>query len=247
MRLTESSSTPTPAAGPGPSAAQHRVAEVHGPTGEREEIAPTPRTAFKRLPERGTHDREAIWSILDDACYCHVGFVTEDGPIVIPTSFGRDDDVLYIHGSPASRMMRTLKRGVPVCATVTILDGLVLARSAIHHSVNYRSVVIFAEATEVTGLDAKRSALLRIVDHVVPGRSADARPPTDKEVKGTTVLALGIDEASAKVRTGGPHDEQADLALPVWAGVVPISAHRAAPVAEPDLDPSVPLPGYLSS
>jgi uncharacterized protein len=190
---------------------------------------PSPRTTVKRHPERGEYDRATIDAILDEALICHVGFVVDGQPFVIPTIHARDGDDLYLHGSPASRMLRTLKKGVDVCVTATLLDGLVLARSVYNHSMNYRSAVVVGRAEEITDTKAKLHAMECVVEHVVPGRWAEARQPTDGEIKGTTILALGLDEASAKVRTGPPQDFDEDLSLPVWAGVIPLDLRRGVP------------------
>jgi nitroimidazol reductase NimA-like FMN-containing flavoprotein (pyridoxamine 5'-phosphate oxidase superfamily) len=204
-------------------------------------LAPTERTTVKRLPERGRHDRATIDAILDEAFICHLGFETERGPVVIPTSYGREGDTLFIHGSPASRMLRSLKRGVPVCVTVTLVDGLVLARSTFHHSINYRSVVVFGTASEVTDPARKQAALAAVVEHIVPGRTAEARPATPKEAKGTLVLALPLTEASAKVRTGPPIDDPEDLEWPTWAGVLPLSTALGAPLPDEHVAAGVPV------
>ncbi len=201
-------------------------------------FAPTARTTFRRLPARGSYDRDAAYAILDEALVCHVGFVADGHPMVIPTTYGRDRDRLLIHGSAAGRLLRTLVSGIDVCVTVTLLDGLVLARSTFHHSMNYRSVVILGRAERVDGLDDKRAALDRIVEHIVPGRTAEARPPTDKELRATLVLALPMDEASVKVRTGGPVDDDEDMVLPVWAGVIPLTLVPGDPI--PDATPLSP-------
>ena len=210
-------------------------------------LTATERTTLKRLPERGSHERATVRSILDEGIVCHVGFATERGPVVIPTTYGRVGDDLYLHGSPASRMLRTLKHGVPVCVTVTLVDALVLARSTFHHSINYRSVVVFGTAVEVTDPDEKAAALAAFVEHIVPGRTADARPATIKEVSGTLVLRLALAEASAKVRVGPPIDDEEDLALPVWAGVLPFTA-RPGP-ARPDafVPDDVEVPAYVAA
>src|SRR5829696_5058819 len=182
----------------------------------------TGRTKLKRLPKRGHFDRETVYGILDEGFICHVGFAPEGQPFVIPTGYARDGDKLYIHGSAASRMLKTLSTGLDVCVTVTIVDGLVLARSAFHHSMNYRSAVVLGRARLVTALEEKRAAMHGFTDHVVPGRWAEVRPITEQELTATAVLALPIDEASAKVRTGPPLDAAEDLEWPVWAGVVPL-------------------------
>lgn len=202
----------------------------------------TDRTKVRRLPKRGNYDRETIHAILDEALVCHVGFVVDGAPVVIPTIHWREDDTLYVHGSAASRMLRSLKGGVDACVTVTLVDGLVLARSAFHHSMNYRSVVVFGKAREVTG-DEKISALDSLVEHVMKGRSRDVRPPNEIELKQTMVLALPLAEASAKIRTGGPVDDEEDYALPIWAGVVPLTLTRGEPIA--DVGVTVERPEYL--
>jgi hypothetical protein len=200
------------------------------------------RSRIRRLPERGTRERARVHAILDEGLLCHVGIATEQGPVVIPTLYARDGERLYLHGSPASRLLRSLARGVPVCVTVTLVDGLVLARSAFHHSMNYRSVVLFGTAREVDDLAEKRRALKLLVEHVVPGRSRETRAPSDFEEKYTRVLALEIAEASAKVREGGPKDDEADLALPHWAGVLPLHIVPGAPQPDPALAPDLPVP-----
>ena len=182
----------------------------------------TDRTRVRRHPERGVFDRAAVYAILDDGFVCHVAFVVEGRPYAIPTGYARLGDALYVHGSAASRMVRQLAAGVDVCVTVTLVDGLVLARSAFHHSMNYRSAVVLGRARLVEDRDEKYAAMRCFTDHVVPGRWAELRPITEQELKATAVLALPIDEASAKVRTGPPLDDGDDLAWPVWAGVVPL-------------------------
>src|SRR5467141_737609 len=191
---------------------------------------PTPRTRVVREPQRAVYDRDAVNQILDEAFLCHVGFVADGQPFVIPTSFGRDGDVLYIHGSAASRMLRNLDQGVAVCITATLLDGLVLARSVYNHSMNYRSVVVLGRAQEVTDRTRKLRAMECVVEHVVPGRWADARQPNEGELKGTTILELSLDEASAKIRSGPPTDDDADLELSVWAGVIPLKLEPSDPI-----------------
>jgi nitroimidazol reductase NimA-like FMN-containing flavoprotein (pyridoxamine 5'-phosphate oxidase superfamily) len=200
---------------------------------------PADRTRVRRLSERGRYDADTIHAILDEALICHVGFVVEGQPVVIPTIHWRDGDTLYFHGSAASRMLRSLKNGVEACVTVTLLDGLVLARSAFHHSMNYRSVVVFGTAREV-GEDEKIRVLDSLVEHVVRGRSSEVRAPNQKELRQTLVLALPIDEASAKIRTGGPVDDEEDYALPVWAGVLPLKLTPGAPLADKDVTSDVP-------
>jgi nitroimidazol reductase NimA-like FMN-containing flavoprotein (pyridoxamine 5'-phosphate oxidase superfamily) len=197
-------------------------------------FTPTPRTTVRRLPKRGIFDRTEVFKILDEAFICHVGFCDESGrPVVIPTAFGRDGDRIYLHGSAASRMLRGLAGGLPVCVTVTLVDAFVLARSAFHHSINYRSVVMFGEAVLVEDPAEKNEALRLITDHLVPGRWDDVRQPTDKELKATSVLALDLEEVSAKVRTGGPVDDEEDMGLAVWAGLLPLRTSAGEPLPEP--------------
>ena len=206
----------------------------------------TKRTTLKRLPARGHYDRETINAILDEGFICHVGFVLDDQPYVIPTGYARVGEDLYIHGSAASRMMRNLSSGINVCVTVTLIDGLVLARSAFHHSINYRSVVVLGKAELVSDVDEKIKALEALTEHIVPGRWADVRWPTELELKATTVLKLAIDEASAKVRTGGPSDDEEDYAMDVWAGVLPLSLVTGEPVRDHRLDPSIGPPEHVT-
>jgi len=192
----------------------------------------TNRTTVKRIPKRGQYDRETINAILDEAIICHVGFAVDDQPYVIPTGFARVEDVIYIHGSAASRMLRELSKGIDVCVTVTILDGLVLARSAFHHSMNYRSVVILGKAELIADETEKIAALEALTDHFVPDRWKYVRPPTTLEMKATSVLKLPLNEASAKIRTGPPVDDEADYALNVWAGVIPITLQKGEPIKD---------------
>jgi nitroimidazol reductase NimA-like FMN-containing flavoprotein (pyridoxamine 5'-phosphate oxidase superfamily) len=188
-----------------------------------------------------------IDQILDEGLVCHVGFAVEKQPFVIPTAYARVDDRLYIHGSPASRMLRTLQNGIEVCVTVTLLDGLVLARSAFHHSMNYRSVVVFGTATVVEHPNEKLAALHAFTDHVVPGRWAEVRQPTRQELAGTLVLSLPLTEASAKVRTGPPVDDEADYELSVWAGEIPLQLAATNPTPDPQLRSDIATPAYVSS
>jgi uncharacterized protein len=210
-------------------------------------ITPSESTRIRRLPARAASNWETIAGVLDEGFVCHVGFVGADGrPYVIPTTYGRVDDMLFVHGSPASRMLRTLAGGIDVCVTVTLVDAFVLARSAFHHSLNYRSVVVLGRAVEETDPEAKAAALEAFVDHIVAGRAADTRAPSAAEVRKTTVLRLPLREASAKMRTGPPVEEPADLDLPVWGGVLPVWLHAGEP--EPDGQGAagpVPLPAYL--
>lgn len=208
--------------------------------------APTTRTTLKRLPERGAHDRSTIDPILDEAFLCHYAIVVDDTPIVIPTLFARVDDVIYLHGSPASRSLRSA-RATQICVNVTLADGIVVARSGFHSSMNYRSVTIFGEATVVDDPDEKRAALLAMVDHTIPGRNDTARPMTDKEVTGTLVLRVALDEASAKVRSGGPVDDEEDYDLPYWGGVIPITTVFGMPETDDLSRLDVPVPDHLAN
>ncbi len=192
--------------------------------------SPTPRTRLVREADRAVYDREAAYRILDEGFLCHVGFVADGQPFVIPTSYGRKDANLYIHGSAASRMLRQMKDGVPVCVTVTLLDGLVLARSVFNHSMNYRSVVVLGKATLVEDAEEKIAALRLLSEHILPGRWADARQPNERELKATSVLRLPIEEFSAKVRVGPPVDDEEDYSFPTWAGVVPLEMKTGTPI-----------------
>src|ERR671939_177593 len=210
-----------------------------------ENFEPTERTTLKRLPKRGNYERETVNKILDEGFVCHVGFVVDGRPFVIPTGYGRSGDMLYIHGSAASRMLRTLREGIDVCVTVTLIDGLVLARSAFHHSMNYRSVVVFGRARVVEDEGEKSAALEAFTEHIMPGRWADVRRPSAQELAATTVLAVRLSEASAKVRTGPPIDDEEDYQLPVWAGVLPLGVEPGVPEADPRLPAGTPLPAYV--
>jgi len=210
-------------------------------------MKPTNRTKLRRLPERGSHDLAAIHSILDAAFLAYVGFNVDGQPFVIPTLYGREGDTLYLHGSAASRMMRELESGVPACVTVAIVDGLVLARSAFHHSMNYRSVVAFGAAIKLVNSDEKLRALRVISEHINAGRWAEVREPNEKELKATTVLAFKIDEASAKVRTGGPKDDEEDYALPIWAGVLPLRLSPGEPEPDDRLFPGLAVPASVNN
>jgi uncharacterized protein len=211
------------------------------------EFTPTERTQVKRLPKRGKYDTDTVHKILDEAFVCHVGFVADGQPYVIPTNFGRIGDTLYLHGSAASRMLRTLSQGIPVCVTVTLVDGLVLARSAFHHSVNYRSVVILGTAKLVEDPTEKMEALRLFTEHIMKGRWDEIRWPNEQEMKGTTVLSIPLEEVSAKVRVGGPVDDEEDYAMSVWAGVLPLHTATAAPIADTRLKEGTPVPSYISS
>jgi uncharacterized protein len=206
---------------------------------------PTQRSQIKRLPQRGNYERQAIYDILDEGLICYVGFAVNNQPFVIPTAYGRVEDRLYIHGSPASRMLRSLLTGIDVCVTVTLLDGLVLARSAFHHSMNYRSVVVFGTANIVQDADEKLTALQAFTDHVVPERWGEVRQPSRQELQGTLVLSLPLAEASAKVRMGMPIDDEDDYSLPVWAGVLPLRLVAGETIADSRLDGNIAIPSYL--
>jgi nitroimidazol reductase NimA-like FMN-containing flavoprotein (pyridoxamine 5'-phosphate oxidase superfamily) len=204
----------------------------------------TERTTLKRLPKRGAYDRRLVYGILDEGFICHVGFTVEGQTFVIPTGYARVDEQLFIHGSQVSRMLRTLSSGIDVCVAVTLVDGLVLARSAFHHSINYRSVVMFGRARIVDDREAKLAALFAFSEQVIPGRWNDVREPTETELKATTVLALPLVEVSAKVRTGPPIDDEEDYALNVWAGVLPLRIAAGAPLSDPRLPETIEPPSY---
>jgi uncharacterized protein len=214
-----------------------------------EAVAPGPasdRARVRRMAARARYDRQAVEAVLDEGFVCHLGFSVDGTTWVLPTAYGRDGDTVYLHGAVGNHALATLRRGVQACVTVTLIDGLVLARSAFHHSINYRSVVLFGVAEPLHDPAEKRRALEVIVDHVVPGRTADARAIADSEARATAVLRLPIDEASAKVRTGGPVDDPEDLALDVWAGQIPMALAPRRPVAEPGCEGIEP-PAYVSS
>lgn len=210
-----------------------------------DKFTPTPGTTLKRLPERGEFDRQAVYRILDEAFVCHVGFAVDGRPFVIPTSYGRSGDKLYIHGSSAGRTMRSLSGEIPVCVTVTLIDGLVLARSAFHHSVNYRSVVMLGQAVPVTEPEEKFDALRVITEHVVPGRWPDVREPDSQELKATSVLMLPLVEVSAKVRTGPPKDDEEDMVIPAWAGVLPLRMEIGVPIKDDFTPAETAPPNYV--
>ena len=212
---------------------------------KNQEIKPTARTKVRRIPENAVYRKGVVHAILDEGLVCHLGFVHEGQPFVIPTVYGRDGETLYVHGSIGSRMLKTLRLGAPACLTVTLLDGLVLARSAFNHSMNYRSVVILGKARDVVGAEKLR-ALKIISEHILRGRWRDARKPNQKELLQTTVLSLPIAECSAKVRTGPPDDDEPDYALRVWAGVVPLKLAWGKPARDPRLDKKIKLPAYLT-
>ena len=206
----------------------------------------TKRTTVKRLPARGHYDRDIINAILDEGFICHVGFVADGQPYVIPTGYARVGDQLYLHGSSASRMLRNLSEGINMCVTVTLIDGLVLARSAFHHSINYRSVLILGNAELVSDSEEKNKALEALTEHIVPGRWSDVRWPTELELKATTVLKLEIDEASAKIREGDPKDDEEDYSMDVWAGVLPLSLAVGKPIDDERLEHPTSPPRYVT-
>lgn len=206
----------------------------------------TQRSKLKRLPKRGSQERELIYSILDEALVAHVGFVSNNQPFVIPMAYGRKGDRLYLHGSSVSRLLKTLEKGIDVCLTVTLLDGLVIARSLFHHSMNYRSVVLFGKATLVESEKDKMSALQAFTEQMIPGRWESARIPNTQELKATTVLALPIEEGSAKVRTGAPSDDAEDYALPYWAGELPLKVTAGIPITDPKLRDGIDVPENIA-
>jgi nitroimidazol reductase NimA-like FMN-containing flavoprotein (pyridoxamine 5'-phosphate oxidase superfamily) len=212
-----------------------------------ETFTPTQRTRVARLPDRGVYDREIIYKILDEGMVCHVGFAVDDQPYVIPTLYARAGDVIYFHGSAASRMLHDAASGVAVCVTVTLVDGLVLARSVFHHSMNYRSVVVLEKAKLVDEPKEKREALRAFTEKILPGRWDEARQPSEQELKATSVLRLPLTEISAKMRTGSPKDEPADYALPIWAGIIPLHLHADVPIRDERCDPAIPVPAYAAN
>ena len=208
------------------------------------EFPKTEHTTLKRLPKRGVYDRELVYKILDEGFICHVGFAVDGRPFVIPTGYARVDDRLYIHGSQVSRTLRTVAQGVEVCVTVTLVDGLVLARSAFHLSMNYRSVVMFGRASIVEQREEKLAALFAFAEHVIPGRWDEVRGPSEQELKATAVLSLPLAEVSAKVRTGPPLEDEEDYAMNVWAGVIPLQVVAGEPISDPRLPKSLDPPSY---
>jgi nitroimidazol reductase NimA-like FMN-containing flavoprotein (pyridoxamine 5'-phosphate oxidase superfamily) len=210
-------------------------------------FVPTQRTTLNRLPKRAFYERQIIYDILDEGFICHVGFVDKGHPVAIPTAYGHVADRLYIHGSAASRMLRSLAGGIPICLTVTLVDGLVLARSVFHHSMNYRSVVIFGTAIVVGDKKEKLRALRSFSEHVLPGRWADVREPNKAELKQTLVLRIPLKEASAKIRSGAPLDEESDYNLRVWAGELPLRIVPGTPIRDPRSEFEVPIPSYLNN
>ncbi len=206
----------------------------------------TEKTKLKRLPKRGNFERETIYQILDEGFVCHVGFSVDEQPFVIPTGYARAGGNLLIHGSSASRMMRNLSDGIEVCVTVTLIDSLVLARSAFHHSMNYRSVVVFGKAKLISDETGKLNALKALTEHIIPNRWAEIRLPNANELKATTVLSLSLAEASAKIRAGDPVDDKDDYALEIWAGVIPLKITASEPVSDTRLKNGIPIPSYIS-
>lgn len=211
-----------------------------------ETIRPTDRTRVVREPQRGVYDREMIYKILDEAFVCHVGFSMDGQPYVIPTLFARVGDTLYFHGSAASRMLRNLSEGIPVCITATLTDGFVLARSVFNHSMNYRSVVALGKATLVSAPQEKFDALHAFTEKILPGRWNEARQPSEKEQQATSILRLPLTEVSAKIRTGPPIDDEPDYSMAVWAGVIPVHLAFDAPVRDEKCDPTIPTPAYVA-
>ena len=210
-----------------------------------QQVEPTSRTTLKRLPARGEFSREAIHAILDEAFLCQIAFVYEGKPAMVPTAYGRDGDWLYVHGSSKNRALRAMI-GQDACLSVMLMDGFVLARSTFHHSFNYRSVVVYGQGEEVTDPEEKLRALNLITDHIVPGRTAEARTPNEKELRATLVVKLPLTECSAKVRTGPPSDDEEDMSVPVWAGVLPVRLEYGPPEPAPDLDPSIEMSPVVS-
>lgn len=211
-----------------------------------EDFTPTGRTRVVREPQRGVYDRETIFKILDEGMVCHIGFSPDGQPFVIPTLYARVGDAIYFHGSAASRMLRGVEGGTNVCLTVTLTDGIVLARSVFNHSMNYRSVVALGKATLVEAPQEKLEALRAFTEKILPGRWKDARQPNEKELKATSILRLPLSEVSAKVRIGPPEDDEPDYALPVWAGVIPLRVVASAPIRDEKCDLGIPLPSYAA-
>jgi nitroimidazol reductase NimA-like FMN-containing flavoprotein (pyridoxamine 5'-phosphate oxidase superfamily) len=211
------------------------------------QLTPTDRTQVRRLRDRGHYDLDTIRAILDEGMVCHVGFAVDGQPCVIPTAYVRIGDALYVHGANANHALKAVAEGAPACVTITLTDGLVLARSTFHHSINYRSVVLFAQGDRIDDPDQKAAVLDALVEHLVPGRTADARAATPDELRKTLVIRLPIDEASAKIRTGGPVDDEDDMDLAVWAGVIPLTVQAAEPIDAPDLAAGIAPPAYATS
>lgn len=210
------------------------------------EFPRTERNQIKRLPARGQYDKDTIYRILDEALVCHVGFIQDDQPVVIPTLYARRDDRLILHGARASRMLKSIQAGHPICVTVTLVDGLVVARSVFHHSINYRSVVVFGRGALIESDAEKLQALEGLTERILRGRWRDARKPTRQELDATTVVSITIESASAKVRTGPPIDDEEDYQLPVWAGVLPLRQQAFVPINDPRLGRDIPVPDYIT-
>ena len=217
------------------------------PFGQDDGIRPTPRTTVRRADQRASYDRTTIYRILDEALICHIGFIDDGQPYVIPMNHVRVGDRLCVHGSPASRILKRLSAGADASITVTLLDGLVLARSAMHHSLNYRSVVILARGEPVQDRQEKERVLQALVEHVVPGRWEDVRKPTERELAATAIVSFPLDEASAKLRSGPPVDDEDDYSRAVWAGVIPVGLTHSAPVPDPRLPTSIDVPTYAAA
>jgi nitroimidazol reductase NimA-like FMN-containing flavoprotein (pyridoxamine 5'-phosphate oxidase superfamily) len=214
---------------------------------DSQHLQTTQRSKLKRLPKRGSQERELIYSILDEALVAHVGFIANNQPFVIPMAYGRQGDRLYLHGSSVSRLLKTLERGIEVCCTVSILDGLVIARSLFHHSMNYRSVILFGKAQLVTSEAEKMKGLQALTEQMIPGRWQESRLPKTSELKATNVLSLVIKEGSAKVRTGEPNDDLEDYSLPFWAGQLPLKMSAGSPIADSKLSSEVALPEHIAN
>ena len=210
------------------------------------DFAKTDQNRIRRMPERGHYDRESIYPIIDEALICHVGIVVDGQPVVIPTIHARIGDELVLHGAPASRLLKYVQAGHPLCVTITLLDGLVVARSAFNSSMNYRSVVIYGHGRLIDDDAEKLAALAAVTEHLLPGRWQEVRPTTQKELDATTVVAIAMESASAKVRTGPPHDDEADQELPIWAGVLPLRLQALQPIADPELADTISIPEYLT-
>lgn len=210
------------------------------------DFQPTDRSKINRIPKRAHYDRDTIYPIVDAALICHVGFVRDGQPFVIPTIHARDEDAIILHGAKASRLLKTAAEGVPLCVTVTHLDGLVLARSVFHHSMNYRSAVLFGAGRIVDELDEKLEAMRILTEHIMPGRWEDSRQPSPKELNATTMVRMEIEDASAKVRTGAPGDEDEDYDLPIWAGVLPMTTQYGTPIVDEAMRMELPVPDYIS-
>jgi len=205
----------------------------------------TERTRVRRIPDRGHYDKKTIYPIIDEALYCHVGINHNGSPVVIPTIHARINNTLYIHGSAASRLLQSIQEDASLCVTISLIDGIVLARSAFHHSLNYRSVVVFGQGVIVNDFQEKWDALKAVSDHLVPKRWEDVREPNQKEMDATTVVSISLEEASAKVRSGPPGDDDADYALPIWAGVLPTELKKGTLIPDPVLPESIGIPDYL--